>query len=319
MLTASFIGVQTCRSLKALVSEKSVWITILTSICQEQALFKPSYPVQDMDVAQLQRAAMGPTLFQRRLTKGAIPADKLNEAKELEPASIVELDGLLEAAGPNSTAPSIDARRWNVHRRLIPGGRFLAHVKHLKPQRSGLDSQMEESDELKSFLVEIWDLGVAGSAPLSNPILLANKRFTRGASQHVISVVAFYTEEAPESLRLLIALGGDDFVMKVFSISGLGEGNPSIQEAAALRVDTNPVTESLHDGEEPIFRGDLVLTRLDDTIIILWNFSRGLYTILRIDDDGYVARRYAFYDNVSITHTTFKLPVILTGDYTFSG
>ncbi|KAJ2919620.1 hypothetical protein MD484_g796, partial [Candolleomyces efflorescens] len=62
---------KTCRTLYDVYSQKAIWDTALRIVCQRDALFEPSYPLQSMTVAQLQRAAMGPDLWNRRLRAGS--------------------------------------------------------------------------------------------------------------------------------------------------------------------------------------------------------------------------------------------------------
>lgn len=52
---------QTCRAIRQAFDDKSVWTRILRLMCERNAIFVATFPVADMDLKQLQRAALGPS------------------------------------------------------------------------------------------------------------------------------------------------------------------------------------------------------------------------------------------------------------------
>lgn len=116
---------KTCKLFHQLVSDKHIWETAVLSMCRHNGLFEPSYPIESMGVTDLQKAAFGPILFNRRIRRlhasqhGAIPT--------LHPCK-TELSELI----PNTCAE------------LIPGGRYLL------------------AGQSFSGSIELWGLGIAG-------------------------------------------------------------------------------------------------------------------------------------------------------------
>jgi hypothetical protein len=99
-------------------------------MCRHHGLFEPSYPIGSMSVIDLQKAALGSTLFNRRMKRlqalgsgGDIPTLRPRETK---------LDSLF----PHGIAE------------LVPGGRYL------------LTGSIDFANRLRC--ITLWDLGVAG-------------------------------------------------------------------------------------------------------------------------------------------------------------
>ena len=54
------------------LSNQSLWIQILRQVCNAEALFFPSYLISKMSLLDLQRAALAPFLWRRRVAKNVI-------------------------------------------------------------------------------------------------------------------------------------------------------------------------------------------------------------------------------------------------------
>ncbi|KAF6752628.1 hypothetical protein DFP72DRAFT_904266 [Ephemerocybe angulata] len=261
---------QTCKALHALVAQRSIWITILASICARHALFAPSYPLHDMDLAQLQRAAMRPNLLQRRMKNHALPGDRLNEARELGPVTILDLNQL-------RTSPENDGAEWSFHRHLVPGGRFLVQVRYPRASEDGMAITAQGP-----FSATLWDLGVPSSAPLSKPILMGAKDLGEYV-EPVVSVVSSYTGASKDILRVAIELGNSDedrlvVILLSVSLRQVSHDDLVFQDLGMIRV-TGGVQDELQEAVEPIIRGDLMLIRLTWNFVI-WNFVADTYIVI---------------------------------------
>ena len=129
--------------------ERSIWENLLEKLCVERSLFRPSFPVKDMDVYDLQRAVMGPHLWDRLIQGRSAPPEEFPYGHTV--ASHYTLD-LEELHGEKDIF-------------LLPGGRYLfscgSGATHHRPG------------------VRLWDLGVPGHRVYRNPLQLAQYKFRR--------------------------------------------------------------------------------------------------------------------------------------------
>lgn len=101
-------------------------------MCRHHGLFEPSYPVESMGVTDLQKAAFGPILFNRRMRR--LEAGSDGDAPTLRPR---------ETKFPNKLISTLSE--------LIPGGRYLL-----------------TGGKFTGSIV-LWDLGTAGPFYRVNP------------------------------------------------------------------------------------------------------------------------------------------------------
>ncbi|KAF6752673.1 hypothetical protein DFP72DRAFT_904518 [Ephemerocybe angulata] len=280
---------QTCRALHIVVSQRSVWVEILMRLCDRYGLFKPSYPVHEMDLTQLQRAALGPTLFQRVLKRGAVPADTLNQARELKVRSVHGLGNFISGTGVPPNSGSGD--RWIFYRHLVPGGRFLAQVRQSRTC----------SAFGNNFVIELWDLGMAGQSPLAPPILVASKVYDcTGHRNHAMySVTSSFSNKATETLRIAISTGHptNGHIIKILTVSP-AHAEPFFQELSSIHVKLDSDADGLNQSE-PIIRGGLMLIRVDDSFII-WDFISHLYSIISLGAIDRGSEPYVFTEDLVI-------------------
>ncbi|KAF5332777.1 hypothetical protein D9611_005156 [Ephemerocybe angulata] len=257
---------KTCHALHAVVSNKSIWIKLLHIVCQKHDLSEPSYPVLEMSVPQLQRAAMGPHLFKRLILNRSKAVRQIEEAQELIPKTIVPLDNAL-------TVPEGQNRgmREEHYRQLVPGGRFMIQA------TKGL-----WSSDRSSFVVGLWDLGMPGVKPLASPVFVANTQFQELTKFTVSSLVA---DPAGQSLRvavLLINSGGAGRVLKVFQIT-LSTFQSQFTELGTIQIsDGENGGVNVVADKDPILRGDLLLVRVCQAFVF-WNFVSARYTVVSAD------------------------------------
>lgn len=133
-------------------------------MCKRDGLFLPSYPIDDMELSHLQRAAICPyrwkTLFQ---TKGVDPM----KLKDSRPLPIAAQGGRIYGHGAY----------------LIPGGRFCVAYTH---------------EDAEYIDIEVWDFGPPGSRPLESPRLTASHREHLGSAQYPEKVsISVWAEREP--------------------------------------------------------------------------------------------------------------------------
>ncbi|KAF5314682.1 hypothetical protein D9611_007043 [Ephemerocybe angulata] len=257
------------RAFHAVVSDKSIWISIVGLVCKKHGLFKPSYPVETLSVAQLQSAAMGPVLFQRLMAKNSKPIHQVEKAKEPIPATKVKLhfnDARLAHGGSIPPLTIMDH-----HRRLVPGGRFVVQVIKL-PERPG--------DSRSSFSVELWDLGTPGVKLFNPPIVIARTEFEDLSRYTVASLLV-----SPIGQRLRIAFGlltpgpKKGCVVKAFEIA-LGAPKTEIKELGGIFISDGAITRM--GNHNLMIRGDLVFIRVCHAFVF-WNFVSARYSIISTD------------------------------------
>ncbi|KAF5342470.1 hypothetical protein D9611_001084 [Ephemerocybe angulata] len=136
-----------CKVLHDLIDQRDIWVHALRGMCQQHAVFLPSYPIEDMDVRELQRAVTGPARF-TALTRNHKSTTLDEETPTLPFSSIFSL--------------SLDTRSiWtdigSEGMFLVPGGRFL----------------ITANDEC----LVLSDLGAAGRQPFAQPLILAEQSY----------------------------------------------------------------------------------------------------------------------------------------------
>ncbi|RXW13911.1 hypothetical protein EST38_g11944 [Candolleomyces aberdarensis] len=124
-----FSLLKTCRILHTVYSQKCIWDTALQLLCRRDALFSPSYSIQSMTVSQLQRAVMGPDLWNSRLRarKPFVGPDVYTEGTFTQ---LKHID--------DQTPAVLGECKSRVY--LVPGGRHLFEQAH--------------------NVISLWDLGM---------------------------------------------------------------------------------------------------------------------------------------------------------------
>jgi F-box domain len=133
---------QVCRALLAASRERVVWRNALRLVTVQHGLFAATFPVGEMTIPQLQRAATSPGRFVAFLRRELRPPKIRLPNKCIEPTSIRELPGKFENAF------------------LVPGGRYiLAKARNFKT-------------------IELWDIGFSANSVIpSSPVTF--KRFKK--------------------------------------------------------------------------------------------------------------------------------------------
>jgi hypothetical protein len=110
------------------MSDVSIWRVALRTMCYKNNLFEPSFPIDTMELADLQRAAMGPALWIKKVTRHS-------------GSSAVPLPHFERSIGSGHWVSEGGSENQGVRRlSLVPGGRYLI-------------SSSKSS-------IALWDLGV---------------------------------------------------------------------------------------------------------------------------------------------------------------
>ena len=133
---------QVNRSFKVIFQREDIWKDSIKRACETYGLYEPSYPLLEMSLQDLKRAALAPfrvaSLIQR-----CPPGQKL-----------------LADSAPTIVHEEINPRQPPVIR-LIPGGRFLLTV-------------------ASPSSLQLWDLGVPGRPVMQPPVLRAKAELLDG-------------------------------------------------------------------------------------------------------------------------------------------
>ncbi|KAF6765317.1 hypothetical protein DFP72DRAFT_1057919 [Ephemerocybe angulata] len=167
---------QTYRSLRRVTRHKDLWR------CHKHDLFRPSFPVEEMSLVELQRATVGPYLFARRLQRqGGFHDTPLGDAYYPEPLS----NSIL---GPP---------KYTWVNQLVPGGRFAILA------CSESKSSTEPAPPLR---LELWDLGPPGSTLSRKPTLILCYPNIGPGPKGDVTVSVSVDSRDPKTLRLVVTV-----------------------------------------------------------------------------------------------------------------
>ncbi|KAF6752215.1 hypothetical protein DFP72DRAFT_905290 [Ephemerocybe angulata] len=279
----------TCRTLKELLHQRSVWIAALKAMCFRNSLFYPSYSPDTMSLAQIQQCALGPEAFKRRVSKKSSTIISTDSEKALSHRPAQKRRGVEPKQVPLHYANQ--QRGSGLY--LVPGGRFLVIF--------------------DSVVLALWDLGVAGLPPLENPLLVAQTRFRLGefginVAEHGPRISVRVTKD--DGLRVAVAWGKGIVIVKVFELKSIGEG------AFFLPLGTFAVDAS-REVDHPFCRvlelhGDRVLIMVglaSSRDFIVWDFVSSIYMVID-GRPGYLKSAEAYlieYEVVELTPTVVAI------------
>ncbi|TEB24792.1 hypothetical protein FA13DRAFT_1287205 [Coprinellus micaceus] len=221
--------------------DRSVWTSVLQRGCSRDGVYFPSYPVDEMDVKRLQRAALGPY--------------RLYKLVESCSAHSSNPPPLAHASSTRLTTPIVQLAETEATF-LVPGGRYL----------------------LVGDIValSLWDLGPPDFSASCEPLLVAR---TAIPSHHVLqndwrpqlSVRA----RADDTLQVALAVG--NVLLSVYHINP-SQPSPSFRCIATLPVDftSHPGLDSASRALSS--SDDVVLLALGAACgSFVWNFREGWY------------------------------------------
>ncbi|KAJ3529116.1 hypothetical protein NMY22_g9130 [Coprinellus aureogranulatus] len=134
----------TCRMFYRAAASRSVWLAALDRVCEQHGIYKPTYPLEKMTLAELEHAASGP----HRFIKFVDATDSTQPGHQTQPYLIRQIPYRKKAEEAGSPDESYAATRLV----LIPGGRFLV-------TSASSDGTTEKG------AVCLWDLGYSMHTP----------------------------------------------------------------------------------------------------------------------------------------------------------
>ncbi|KAF6764497.1 hypothetical protein DFP72DRAFT_1040278 [Ephemerocybe angulata] len=110
---------QTCHTIRSAVNQRRVWETALRTTCRLNQLFEPSYyPIEDLDILELQRAALEPWRRSASFTPGT-PRDNPSEHE----GSATSRNTLQKEIALDIGSDQLQVDFESVH--IVPGGRYV--------------------------------------------------------------------------------------------------------------------------------------------------------------------------------------------------
>lgn len=130
---------QTCKQLHKALSDIGIWKAALRELCRREHLFEPSFPIEEMEVQDLQRAALGPALWKNKVHRHA----KLGSDHPLPH---------IERSFGGDYEPGLSRRTPFRQVHIVPGGRYLIST--------------------SAKFITLWDLGSPTPALCRTPSVL---------------------------------------------------------------------------------------------------------------------------------------------------
>ena len=104
---------QVSKHLHTILTDRSVWCSILRDTCIKEELFQPSFPMDEMTLRELQHASLAPSRWRQRISSAIIQTDLETFYASLDlPSDHIKQPLMLPDTFP------------------IPGGRYLISVFH---------------------------------------------------------------------------------------------------------------------------------------------------------------------------------------------
>ncbi|TEB28023.1 hypothetical protein FA13DRAFT_825885 [Coprinellus micaceus] len=138
----------TCRFFYRTAASRSVWIAALYRVCEQHGVYKPTYPVEKMTLAELEHAASGPRRFIKFISRSNSGSSKRYTGP------------YVTRRYPCRREANQDGLHTASHLALVPGGRFLFTAEGSRPKDAAPAS------------VCLWDLGYNMHCP-ANPFPVA--------------------------------------------------------------------------------------------------------------------------------------------------
>ncbi|KAJ3536831.1 hypothetical protein NMY22_g5857 [Coprinellus aureogranulatus] len=228
-----------CRTLRARLTIKAIWIQALRTVCRAHSVFYASYPVAEMSVMRLQRAAMSPARFTRLLDAHA---SFEYPACTVQPTGVTDID-IGEAV--------VSERHF-----LVPGGRFLA----ISNPRS----------------LRLFDLGSPDCKALASPILLLSEdigQHIKADNERTEMTVRMFDES---TLRVVVLLRLQNTMALAYDIA-FESGKASVRHIGTLRIDTpSPELEEPHLTLSSSHKTSVIQLGAmgnDHEVTVIWNIS----------------------------------------------
>ncbi|KAJ3541106.1 hypothetical protein NMY22_g4031 [Coprinellus aureogranulatus] len=169
----------TCKFLYNLLRSKSVWTSVLRRSCFENGVFFPSFPVEEMDVTRLQRAAISPDQFddspQLELLASSLVRSNLESDYLLVPGGRFILVGnraelCLWDCGPPDSARRRKAERISFQSIAKHAGVHDTPAHMIQMAVRIVEDSLRVAIVTDSLAVNVYDINPCAPAPSFKPL-----------------------------------------------------------------------------------------------------------------------------------------------------
>lgn len=190
---------KTCRNLHAASQARTVWLTCLHHICATQGMFLPTFPLEDMSIAQIEHAVLSPSLLSARIKKS--------------PENQVVLPARTQVLGPGSASTSSESGESDppacLQVCLVPGGRYLfarfAQPNGLSLWDLGLNAMGPAASSPLAVVEGPYD-GIISTTPTPDGLGIRFCTYFNSSGNTNVSIQEFYPSKAEKGFERLGAL-----------------------------------------------------------------------------------------------------------------
>ncbi|KAF9535285.1 hypothetical protein CPB83DRAFT_888015 [Crepidotus variabilis] len=242
---------RTCKALHHVSRERTLWISILCRLMDQNTIFEPSFSIPRMSLLQLEYAATSPDRWLRLVHRGGIQNGS-EEPMLLRPCHSVVLEDEDEDEDEDEASHSSTSILQNIlSLHLVLGGRYLITVSDL--------------------WLAVWDLEALGRVDLTNatPLAVTSAIFNR--------VLLAHRTPDKQGLRILLTSYGDTtydfYIYEIYP----QQKDPKLLKIAQCTVGNTGLGMSIYSMSKNY------LLFLRHSSLNLWNFSIGKWCSMSID------------------------------------
>ncbi|KAF6764504.1 hypothetical protein DFP72DRAFT_1040282 [Ephemerocybe angulata] len=235
---------QTCNAIRSSVNQRRVWEAALRATCRLNQLFEPSYyPLEDLDLPELQRAALEPW----------------RRSASFAPGSIIEAAYRSEGSGTSRNVLQKDIKLGGGDHLdfegvyIVPGGRYVL-------------------GRTEKYIC-LWDMGQTSKVPWNT----IPDRLTPSSIMWVTDGRVIWDMSAPKAVDITsfrFATSENETDLRVYEVGPLPDVC-SIREIAKLQGISSVLTL-----DDFWLEGNTLVCRFDEGMVV-WDFIQSRYTALQ--------------------------------------
>ncbi|KAF6742422.1 hypothetical protein DFP72DRAFT_1105943 [Ephemerocybe angulata] len=235
---------QTCNAIRSSVNQRRVWEAALRATCRLNQLFEPSYyPLEDLDLPELQRAALEPW----------------RRSASFAPGSIIEAAYRSEGSGTSRNVLQKDIKLGGGDQLdfegvyIVPGGRYVL-------------------GRTEKYIC-LWDMGQTSKVPWNT---MADRLMSSSIMwvTHGRSIWSMSAPKAVDITSFRFATSENETDLRVYEVGPLPDVC-SIREIAKLQGISSVLTL-----DDFWLEGNTLVCRFDEGMVV-WDFIQSRYTALQ--------------------------------------
>lgn len=262
----------TCRALRELLFQKSVWVAALKAMCRQNHLFLPSYPTEQMSLANIQRCALGPYIFKKLVQENSSVVARSKDEQLLAnvnpDSKAVRTIAKVDFQKPHGIGDGMSSSASGIY--LVPGGRFAV---------------VFDGNSLA-----LWDLGVAGVRPNQQASRVAQVTFAPGTFPAVeegegghgplIEGPRMSVRHRGDGLRIAVAWGRGTVIAKAFDVLSV-DNNPDFILLGTLAINATHEERRFWCKELEVYDNRALITvGRESREFIIWNFVESRFSVI---------------------------------------